>query len=135
MANKVKVLPKVFEIIPGGEEQLFYSESEFEYRCIGHLRSYFDRYGDFGSTWWPHEAEDQNTQEFKSVINDVVDYLRRNMFKGVGGALDAIHDLKLPRIGDTGYYGCHIITEKYSFFVRLLPNSADYSYTYCYVNV
>ena len=65
------------------EAGLFYSQLEpdkdAELATVGHLRMDFGHSGkEFWHTWWPHNGDRFNTDEFKDELQMIVDTLRQN---------------------------------------------------------
>ena len=68
---------------PASQEEagLFYSDEKQDevLGTVGHLRIDFGSGGkSFWSTWWPHNADQLNTPEFKRELQHTVDTLRRD---------------------------------------------------------
>lgn len=63
------------------EAGLFYSQvdadEDLSSGTVGHIRMDFGHVGkEFWHTWWPHNDDQFNTQEFKADLQSVVDALR-----------------------------------------------------------
>ena len=63
------------------EAGLFYSQvdadEDLSSGTVGHIRMDFGHVGkEFWHTWWPHNDDQFNTQEFKADLQTVVDALR-----------------------------------------------------------
>lgn len=121
---------------PGGNEELFYSQSGHEAQCIGHLRGDFGRDGDeFWTTWWPHEAHDQNTSEFKQEFQGLMNTLRTGVLKNLPAMRKYLKGHPAPLTEDAGHtsHGYHIQTTHYAYYLRCTPAVGDYNfYLYCY---
>ena len=120
-------------IQPGGEGQLFYSNSAAEERCIGHMRFDVDACGKLWSSWQPHQAAHKfNRQPFKDEFYAIMNALQRRVFSQPKHILPVLLDMRIPVFGaERHYYGFHIDTEAYSYYFRIFPYPGDYSY--CYV--
>lgn len=126
----------MFEIIPGGEVEMFYSTAgDCAETRIGHVRLDFGDGYEFWSSWWPGRANDEhNTEAFSTELSSVVNSLRRELMQSAHMASKTAEKLKLPRIdSDRRYYGCHILTSQHAYYLRLHPGRGDYSYIYCYI--
>ena len=72
---------RTLRVLPGGEHELFYSNSVAEARCIGSLRFDVDSTGKLWSSWWPHQAAQKyNRQPFKDEFDAIVNALQRRVF-------------------------------------------------------
>lgn len=122
-------------IHPGGEHELFYSNSAAEARCIGHMRFDVDSCGKLWASWWPHQAAQKyNRQPFKDEFDDITNALQRKVFSQPKQILRILTEMGVPIIDESRrYYGFHIDTEAYSDYFRIFPYPGDYSYCYCYV--
>ena len=125
---------RTLRVLPGGEHELFYSNSVAEARCIGSLRFDVDSTGKLWSSWWPHQAaQKHNRPPFRDEFDAVMNALQRNIFAKSDRILQALIDRGVPVIPDSRCYGFHIDTDAYSYYVRVYPFPGDYSYCYCYV--
>lgn len=125
----------MFELIPGGAEEMFYStDGPEEKHRVGYMRMDFGDGGEFWSTWWPRSADSKhNTADFKAEMTGLVNFLRSGILKSAQIALRQVSALRLPCIDtDRRYYGFHILTGQHAYYVRLFPFRGDYSYVYCY---
>lgn len=125
---------QTFTIHSGGENELFYSNSSQEFRCIGHLRFDVDSCGKLWSSWNPHRvAQKYNRQPFKDEFDVLVNALQRRLFNKPKRIAAMLAELGVPCMDQNSrYYGFHIDTDDYAYYVRIFPNSGDYSYIYCY---
>lgn len=126
---------KRYMVLPGGDEELFYSGNSREGGCVGHLRGDFGRGDEFWTTWWPHN-EDLNTQPFKDELNPLVNQLRPNMLKNRARMYKylADHPVKPLEKALSRSYGYRVLTERYEFYIRCMPEPGDYNfYIYCYL--
>ncbi len=128
---------KTVRILPGGETELFYSNSTAEEKCIGHLRIDVDGYGKLWTSWWPHSAAQKHNREpFKAEFNALINALQRELFKKPEKLPAILRELNFPLMNaDRRYYGFHIDTGFYSYYFRVFPGKGDYSYCYCYERV
>lgn len=120
------------------EVGLFYSQldqaQDFSLRTVGHLRMDFGSSGkEFWHTWWPHNDDKFNTEEFKNDLQVVVDYLR------VDGPLKDLQSMKTychengGEIDEDDHYGYVVETERYRYCLRCTPRPGEYhGYLYCY---
>lgn len=122
---------------PGGDTELFYSQSSHEAQCIGHIRGDFGRDGnEFWATWWPHEAVDLNTLEFKQELRSLMYVLRCDILKNLSVMRKYLNSHPAPLTEDTTrtVHGYHIQTARYVYYLRCSPVAGDYHfYLYCYV--
>ena len=124
---------------PASQEEagLFYSDEKQDevLGTVGHLRIDFGSGGkSFWSTWWPHNADQLNTLEFKRELQQIVDTLRRN---GPLQSLSAMSSYCWTHGGEIStndrVYGYIAETEHYRFCLRCTPRPGDYQgYLYCY---
>ena len=84
-SEKGSVLKDFLALRPASEIEggLFYSklkpDKDAELATVGHLRMDFGHSGkEFWHTWWPHNGDRFNTDEFKDELQMIVDMLRRN---------------------------------------------------------
>ena len=125
-----------FALKPEGDKQLFYSNNNAESRCVGHLRGDFGSDQEFWTTWWPHNDDRFNTQEFKDDFYPFVDALRKNLLKNRAGMFKYIADHPSLPLEDNSpcSYGYHATTERYAYFIRCTPERGNYNfYIYCYL--
>lgn len=120
------------------EAGLFYSQLEQDQdvalRTVGHLRMDFGSSGkEFWHTWWPHNGDLFNTQEFKDELQVVVEALRAD------GPLENLMSMKTyccrhgGELDGDGHYGYVIETEQYRYCLRCTPRPGEYhGYLYCY---
>ena len=125
---------KAVHIQPGGENELFYSNNSQEFRCIGHLRFDVDSCGKLWSMWNPHRAAQKyNRQPFKDEFDSLVNALRVRLYAKPHRVTATLAEMGIPCIEqDRRYYGFHVDTDDYSYYVRIFPYAGDYSYIYCY---
>ena len=125
---------RTFVIQPGGENELFYSNSSQEFRCIGHLRFDVDTCGKIWSMWNPHRAAQKyNRPPFKEEFDALVNALRTRLYREPDRAAAVLAEMGIPCIEQARrYYGFHIDTDEYSYYARIFPCAGDYSYIYCY---
>ena len=121
------------------EAGLFYSQLDEAVDTVlgtvGHVRIDFGSSGKgFYHTWWPHNDDQFNTDEFKGELQEVVDALR---------AVGPLKDLPSMRsycyrngggiTEDGRCFGYIVETEHYRYCLRCTPSPGDYQgYLYCY---
>ena len=121
------------------ETALFYSEpnkeNDLALKTIGHLRMDFGSTGkEFWHTWWPHNDDQFNTQEFKGELQAIVDDLRAD---GPLKDLESMRSFCTQNGGaittDGRSFGYVMSTERYRYCLRCTPSPGDYQgYLYCY---
>lgn len=124
---------------PASQEEagLFYSDEKQDevLGTVGHLRIDFGSGGkSFWSTWWPHNADQLITPEFKRELQHTVDTLRRD---GPLQSLTAMSSYCWKHGGEISkndhVYGYIAETEHYRFCLRCTPRPGEYQgYLYCY---
>ena len=127
---------KRFTLLPNGDEALFYSGSESESRCIGHLRIDLGGGDEFWSSWQPHAADGCNDDEtFKRELDGLAGQLRKSLFKSRARMYKYIaeHPALLLEDGSLRYYGYSVRTNRYEYYIRCTPECGNYSYIYCYL--
>ena len=73
-----------FDVRAGGagSTELYYSGSDHENRCVGHLRGDFGKSGDeYLATFWEHEGINVAGKGCKEELNALVNTLRKNLLK------------------------------------------------------
>lgn len=128
-----------FEVKAGehGTSKMFYSDSDAENRCIGHLRGDFGSGGaEFWTNWFPHTAADHNDKPFQDEFSSLVKTLRRNLLKSrpyMSKYIREHHSLMLES-GIITSRGYTVTTESYEYYIRCQPQPGDYNfYIYAYV--
>ena len=121
------------------ETALFYSEpnkeSDLALKTIGHLRMDFGSTGkEFWHTWWPHNDDQFNTQEFKDELQTIVDTLRAD---GPLKDLESMRSFCAQNGGaittDGRSFGYVMETEHCRYCLRCTPSPGEYQgYLYCY---
>lgn len=128
-----------FTVMAGtpGIAALYYSDSEAENRCIGHLRGDFGSGGsEFWTTWFPHAAADRNDRPFKDEFSSLVQALRRNVLKNRVAMSKYLreHEALLLESGVMTRQGYMVVTEQYEYYIRCQSQPGDYNfYIYAYV--
>ena len=128
-----------FEVTAGtdGTREMYYSDSEAEARCIGHLRGDFGSGGtEFWTTWFPHAATDRNDKAFQDEFSSLVKTLRRNLLKNRVFMQKYLreHDSLMLESGVITSRGYMVTTEQYEYYIRCQPQPGDYNfYIYAYV--
>ena len=130
-----------FALRPASREEagLFYSQldeaEDTVLGTVGHVRMDFGSSGKgFHHSWWPHNGDRFNTDEFKGELQEVVDALR---------AVGPLKDLPSMRsycyrngggITEEGRcFGYIVETEHYRYCLRCTPSPGyDQGYLYCY---
>ncbi len=123
-------------VIPGGATELFYSKESDDPRCVGYLRGDFGDGHEFWTSWWPHNDDRFNTQEFKDDFYPLVSVLRKNLLKNRAGMFKYIADHPVSPLSDDSprAYGYHVLTERYAYYIRCTPERGNYNfYIYCYL--
>ena len=130
-----------FTLIPGiqGTNNLYYSESDAEERCIGHLRGDFGDGMEFWTQWFPHAAADHNDKQFQDEFSSLVKTLRRDVLKNRYSMHKFFreHDgLLLDDLSvDTSPRGYMVMTENYDYYIRCQAQKGDYNfYIYAYTH-
>lgn len=123
------------------ERKYSYSQSQqltSQTGCIGHLRAYFDRDGQFSTSWDDHRG-DLKSPEFGQELKEVIHALREDgQYEGIlkdRGSLAAYcWEYSESSFGNDREYGFRVDTPQYSYLLRLNPNRGEYNaYFYCYV--
>lgn len=121
------------------EVGLFYSELEpdkdAELATVGHLRMDFGHSGkEFWHTWWPHNGDRFNTDEFKDELQMIVETLRQNGFLQDLASMRAYCARNGGTITKDGRsFGYVVDTEHYRYCLRCTPAPGEYQgYLYCY---
>ena len=123
-----------FHIRPARPDEagLFYAQHPDEDKrlgCIGHVRMDFGKNGnEFWHTWWPRGAEELNSPEFKSELQNVVDELRLTVLKN-RSAMERFCHAHGGKING-GYvqnYGFIVETEHYRYCLRCDPSPGTYN--------
>ena len=128
-----------FDLRPASVEEagLFYTaeNQDAELGTVGHLRMDFDSGGKgFYHTWWPHNGDRFNTREFKEVLQEFVEAMRKD---GPLKDLASMQKFCCQNGGaiteDGRSYGYIGETEHYRFCLRCTPRPGEYQgYLYCY---
>ena len=133
--------PPKYKLRPASREEagLFYSqveeERDLQAGTVGHVRMDFGSSGKgFHHSWWPHNGDRFNTDEFKGELQKVVDMLRAD------GPLKDLASMRAfcYRNGggitqDGRCFGYIVETEHYRYCLRCTPSPGDYQgYLYCY---
>ena len=128
-----------FVVLAGtqGTGELYYSNSDAENRCIGHLRGDFGSGGtEFWTGWFPHTAADRNDKPFQDEFSSLVQTLRRNVLKNRVFMQKYLweHDSLMLESGVITSRGYMVTTEQYEYYIRCQPQPGDYNfYIYAYV--
>ena len=128
-----------FEVLAGtqGTGKLYYSNSDAENCCIGHLRGDFGSGGtEFWTGWFPHAAADRNDKPFQDEFSSLVQTLRRSVLKNRVFMQKYLreHDSLMLESGIITSRGYMVTTEQYEYYIRCQPQPGDYNfYIYAYV--
>ena len=74
----------ILSVIPGseGNKGYYYSDSDREYCCVGHIRGDFGENGDeYWATFWEHEGINAAGEGCKEELTALVNTLRKNLLK------------------------------------------------------
>lgn len=120
-----------------GSTELYYSGSDLENRCVGHIRGDFGKSGDeYWTSFWEHEGINAAGEGYKEELNALVNALRKNLLKSRKAMCKYIQPHP-PLILETGAimsYGYQVTTEKYDYYIRCTPCPGVYDfYIYMYV--
>lgn len=116
-----------------GEAKLLYSDSNMKFRhaWVGRLRGDFGYRGEeFWHTWFPH-ADELQTQQFKTDLQEVVNALRKEgLLKNLTGMRDYCLRHPESKINEDvcPAYGFLVETEGYQFYIRCFPYLGDYQF-------
>ena len=127
-----------FEVLAGtqGTGEFYYSNSDAEDRCIGHLRGDFGGGTEFWTGWFPHAAADRNDKPFQDEFSSLVQTLRRSVLKNRVYMQKYLreHDSLMLESGIITSRGYTVTTEQYEYYIRCQPQPGDYNfYIYAYV--
>lgn len=110
----------------------FSQNRDEEFGCVGHLRCDFGNGTQFWSTWWPHQEDRLNTDEFKKDLDEVINSLRLWPLKDREECKKFCRE-NLVRCFDDRGYGMKVRTKSFVYIIRLNPRAGDYdAYCYCY---
>ena len=137
MKQNVKVNTPI-HIRPASPEEagLFYSEldetADERLGTVGHVRMDFGSSGKgFYHTWWPHNDDQFNTEEFKGELQEVVDMLRADgPLKDLASMRSYCYRNGGEITEDGRCYGYVVDTEHYRYCLRCNPSPGDYN-CYC----
>lgn len=131
-----------FDLVPAGksEVELFYSNEgrDKELGCVGHMRADFGSSGiEFWHSWWPHQNDQLNTQQFKEELAEVISSFRDDgPLKNRTSMAKLCYDNPDARIAGCStpnVCGFKTGSENYWFYIRCNPMRGDYNaYVYCY---
>lgn len=118
------------------DKKMFYSYSQAEDKCIGHLRIDFGKSGkEFYHSWFSHEAEKYNDAAFRKTLQSVVDNERKTMLKDRKSMRNYFsnHDGVLLEEYPVSR-GFVVNRSNYEFYIRCTPHPGYYdAYIYCYI--
>lgn len=120
---------------PNGNKDLFYSGSDSETRCIGHLRMDFGSGKEFWTSWHPHAAGEHNNAAFSGELQSLVSQLRKTLLRNRARMYKYLAEYPAAVLedGSLRYYGYCVRTARYAFYIRCTPELGNYSYIYCYL--
>lgn len=130
-----------FALRPASREEagLFYSQmketEDAALGTVGHVRIDFGSSGKgFHHTWWPHNDDQFNTEEFKGELQEVVDAIRADgPLKDLASMRSYCYRNGGEITEDGRCYGYVVDTEHYRYCLRCTPSPGDYQgYLYCY---
>ena len=127
-----------FDVQPGipGMEALYYSDSDQEHRCFGHVRDDFGRDGDeYHASFWPHQGADQADEAFHVELNALVVSLRKSLLKDRPSMRRYIqhHPTLVLEAGELTSYGYRVETDGHAYYLRCSPHPGVYDfYFYAY---
>ena len=130
---------KRFSVAPGleGSKGYYYSNSDREHRCIGHIRGDLGKSGDeYWATFWEHEGINIAGEGYKEELTALVNTLRKNLLKSRKHMRQYIqqHPPLILESGEIMSYGYQVTTEKYDYYIRCTPYPGLYDlYIYMYV--
>lgn len=117
--------------------ELYYSGSDHENRCVGHLRGDFGKSGDeYWASFCEHEGINAAGEGYKEELNALVKALRKNLLKNRKSMRKYIqrHPPLILEAGSIMPYGYQVTTEKYDYCIRCTPCPGVYDfYIYRYV--
>ena len=129
----------IFSVIPGseGNKSNYYSNSDREPFCVGHIRGDFGKSGDeYWATFWEHEGINTAREGYKEELTALVNTLRKNLLKSRKAMRKYIQS-RPPLILEAGEimsYGYRVSTEKYDYYIRCSPYPGVYDfYIYMYI--
>lgn len=127
-----------FDIIPAceGEQDYFYSDSDREAQCVGHVRGDFGRSGnDYYASFWPHQGASQADETFYTELTALIVSLRKSLLKDRPSMRRYIqrHPTLVLEAGDLMSYGYQVETEGHAYYLRCSPHPGTYDfYVYAY---
>ena len=128
-----------FTLRPASREEAghFYSDEGQDevLGTVGHLRMDFGSGGKrFHHTWWPHNGDRFNTPEFKKVLQQFVEAMRKDgPLKDLSSMSKYCRENGGTITEDDRVHGYIAETEHYRFCLRCTPRPGDYQgYLYIY---
>lgn len=127
-----------FDVIPADESErdYFYSDSDQEHHCVGHVRGDFGRDGDeYHASFWPHQGADQADEVFHAELNALVVSLRKSLLKDRPSMRRYIqrHPTLVLEAGELTSYGYRVETDGHAYYLRCSPHPGTYDfYVYAY---
>ena len=114
-----------------GSMELYYSGSDLENRCIGHIRGDFGKNGDeYWTSFWEHEGNNAAGEDCKEELTALVKALRKNLLKSRKAMRKYIqqHSPLILEAGSIMSYGYQVTTEKYGYYIRCTPCPGVYDF-------
>lgn len=130
---------KMFSVVPGseGSKGYYYSDSDREPCCIGHIRGDFGKSGDeYWASFWEHEGINAAGGGCKAELTALVNALRKNLLKSRKYMKQYIRQFPplLLESGEIMSYGYQVTTEKHDYYIRCTPYPGVYDfYIYMYI--
>ena len=119
------------------EINLFYSDAaecrDERLGTVGHIRADFGGGKEFWSTWWQHNDDKLNTQEFKNELDKFVNSLRQDgLLKDLDSMRSYCQSHADGAINDRVY--CYTAeSSNYRYCIRCTPEPGEYhAYIYAY---
>ena len=132
-------MEQTFDVCAGtpGAESLYYSDSDQEHKCVGHLRCDFGRDGDeFWTTFFPHNGIPNDGGAFRRELNALVSAFRKKLLRSrnhMRSYIQQHHALPLES-GAVSVYGYQVTTDQYEYYIRCTPQPGYYdAYIYIYL--
>lgn len=112
-------------------KELYYSGSNHENRCVGHIRGDFGKSGDeYWASFWEHEGINAAGEDCKDEQTALVNTLRNNLLKSRKAMRKYIqqHPPLILESGEIMSYGYQVSTEKYDYYIRCTPYPGVYDF-------
>lgn len=124
---------QTYRIEPGTEaaKDLFYSGSEREQHCVGHLRGDFGEDGDeFWTSFWPHDGIHLAGDDFNNELSSLIRILRKTLLRNRSHMQCFIqqHPPLTLESGAVMAYGYQVIADRYEYYIRCTPQPGCYNF-------